>query len=126
MRSFLTFRWPSMNGFELLTRLKWQPLVIFTTAYDEYALRAFEVNSIDYLLNPSSQRSLARALSKLKLLKGGAANPPPENFRHLLEELASAMRAPTKGFRHASLPASANESVSSNSRKLPISSRKIN
>ena len=96
---FLDIQMPGVNGFELLARLSWQPLVIFTTAYDEYALRAFEVNSIDYLLKPIEAAQLERALSKLKLLKGNTtSNQPPENFRHLFEELASAMRAPTKGF----------------------------
>ena len=52
---------PGMNGFELLARLSWQPPVIFTTAYDEYALRAFEVNALDYLLKPIEPALLARA-----------------------------------------------------------------
>ena len=43
---------PGTNGFEVLAKLPYQPLVIFTTAYDEYALKAFKVNSIDYLLKP--------------------------------------------------------------------------
>src|SRR5436190_23082757 len=47
---FLDIQMPGLNGFELLARLARQPLVIFTTAFDQYALRAFEVNSIDYLL----------------------------------------------------------------------------
>src|SRR5467141_1338929 len=49
---FLDIQMPEMNGFELLSQLSRQPLVIFTTAYDRYALKAFEVNSIDYLLKP--------------------------------------------------------------------------
>jgi len=49
---FLDIRMPGLNGFELLARLKRQPWVVFTTAFDEYALKAFEVNSIDYLLKP--------------------------------------------------------------------------
>src|SRR5271166_6112027 len=44
---FLDIQMPGINGFELLSRLSEQPFVIFTTAYDEYALRAFQVNSID-------------------------------------------------------------------------------
>src|SRR5262249_23279335 len=47
---FLDIQMPGMNGFEMLSMLEPQPLVVFTTAYDQYALRAFEVNSIDYLL----------------------------------------------------------------------------
>src|SRR5215471_596036 len=49
---FLDIQMPGLNGFELLARLPRQPLVIFTTAYDEYALRAFQAHSIDYLLKP--------------------------------------------------------------------------
>src|SRR5215469_5826073 len=49
---FLDIQMPGMTGFDLLARLAEQPFVIFTTAYDEYALRAFKVNSIDYLLKP--------------------------------------------------------------------------
>lgn len=57
---FLDIQMPSITGFELLARLALQPFVIFTTAYDEYALRAFEVNSIDYLVKPIETAQLAR------------------------------------------------------------------
>ena len=66
---FLDIQMPTMNGFELLSRLPEQPFVIFTTAFDEYALRAFEVNSIDYLLKPIEAEQLGRALTKLKRLR---------------------------------------------------------
>jgi two-component system LytT family response regulator len=66
---FLDIQMPGMNGFELLARLPEQPLVIFITAYDEYALRAFEVNSIDYLVKPVEAEQLERALTKLKRLR---------------------------------------------------------
>jgi len=62
---FLDIQMPGMNGFELLSLLSAQPFVIFTTAYDQYALRAFEVNSIDYLLKPIDTEQLERALAKL-------------------------------------------------------------
>ncbi len=65
---FLDIQMPGMNGFELLSRLPNQPLVIFTTAYDEYALKAFEVNSIDYLLKPIDTRQLDRAITKVARL----------------------------------------------------------
>ena len=63
---FLDIQMPGMNGFDLLARLKLQPVVVFTTAYDQYALRAFEVNSIDYLLKPVEPEQLERALGKLE------------------------------------------------------------
>jgi two-component system, LytTR family, response regulator len=53
---------PGMNGFELRARVSHQPIVIFTTAFDQYALRAFEVNSIDYLLKRIEQHQLERAI----------------------------------------------------------------
>ena len=49
---FLDIEMPLLNGFEMLSRLTHQPKVIFTTAYDQYAIKAFEENSIDYLLKP--------------------------------------------------------------------------
>lgn len=69
---FLDIRMPGMNGFELLERLPSQPLVIFTTAYDKHALKAFEVNSIDYLLKPIEPRQLDRALKKVRSLQNCA------------------------------------------------------
>jgi two-component system, LytTR family, response regulator len=87
---FLDIQMPVLNGFELLTRLDWQPRVIFTTAYDQYALRAFEVNSIDYLLKPVERAQLERALGKLERLAATPAVPP--NFRDILTELAAALK----------------------------------
>src|SRR2546421_11480275 len=66
---FLDIQMPGMNGFELLSNLTVQPMVIFTTAYDEYALRAFGVNSIDYLLKTVEPEQLDRALRQLELLR---------------------------------------------------------
>lgn len=63
---FLDIEMPGLNGFELLRTLPTQPLVVFTTAYNQYALQAFEVNSIDYLLKPVEKEQLARALKKLE------------------------------------------------------------
>ena len=68
---FLDIQMPGMNGFELLAQLTAEPFVIFTTAYDQYALKAFEVNSIDYLLKPVDPEQLRRALGKLERLRGG-------------------------------------------------------
>ena len=49
---FLDIEMPLLNGFEMLSKLTKMPLVIFSTAYDQYAIRAFEENSVDYLLKP--------------------------------------------------------------------------
>jgi len=62
---FLDIQMPGKTGFQLLEELDAVPLVIFTTAYDEFALKAFEVNALDYLLKPIQPERLAEAISKL-------------------------------------------------------------
>jgi two-component system, LytTR family, response regulator len=70
---FLDIEMPGLSGFELLERLgSPQPLVVFTTAYDQYALDAFKVTSIDYLLKPVERADLARAIAKLERVLHGA------------------------------------------------------
>ena len=83
---FLDIEMPGMNGFEMLAQLEPQPLIVFTTAYDRYALKAFGVNSVDYLLKPVEAAHLERALDKIERIRGGAA-PRPE-IRELLTALA--------------------------------------
>jgi two-component system LytT family response regulator len=63
---FLDIQMPGMTGFDLLEQLEELPQVIFTTAYDEYAIKAFEVNALDYLMKPIAPARLASALSKLR------------------------------------------------------------
>jgi len=63
---FLDIQMPKINGFEMLELLESPPHVIFTTAYDEYALKAFEVSALDYLLKPVSPERLSKALDKLR------------------------------------------------------------
>jgi two-component system LytT family response regulator len=62
---FLDIQMPGMTGFELLESLDDVPQVIFTTAYDQYAIRAFEVNALDYLLKPIAPERLAAALARV-------------------------------------------------------------
>ncbi|OLY91644.1 two component transcriptional regulator, LytTR family [Cnuella takakiae] len=62
---FLDIQMPGKTGFDLLSELDRSPQVIFTTAYDEYALKAFEVNALDYLLKPIEPKRLADAVHKL-------------------------------------------------------------
>jgi two-component system, LytTR family, response regulator len=62
---FLDIQMPGRNGFELLESLDYLPVVIFTTAFDEYALKAFEVSALDYLLKPIEPKRLGAALSKV-------------------------------------------------------------
>jgi len=62
---FLDIQMPGKTGFQLLEELDFVPLVVFTTAYDEFALKAFEVNALDYLLKPIQPERLAETISKL-------------------------------------------------------------
>jgi two-component system, LytTR family, response regulator len=62
---FLDIQMPGKTGFDLLAELDRAPQVIFTTAYDEFALKAFEVNALDYLLKPVEPKRLADAMQKL-------------------------------------------------------------
>jgi len=66
---FLDIEMPVMNGFEVLSKLAKPPKVIFTTAYDQYAVKAFEEESIDYLLKPIETERLEKAVNKLKKLQ---------------------------------------------------------
>ena len=63
---FLDVQLPDFNGFDLLSKLNNQPFIIFTTAFDHYALNAFEENSIDYLVKPIEQARFDRSIEKLK------------------------------------------------------------
>ncbi len=63
---FLDIQMPGKTGFDMLAELDRAPHVIFTTAYDEYALKAFEVNALDYLMKPVEPKRLADALQKLQ------------------------------------------------------------
>lgn len=64
---FLDIQMPGKSGFDMLTQIERAPHVIFVTAYDEYALKAFEVNALDYLMKPVEPKRLADALLKVKL-----------------------------------------------------------
>ncbi len=71
---FLDIEMPVLNGFEMLSRLQHQPKVVFTTAYDQYAIKAFEEDSIDYLLKPIEAERLAKTVKKLQQ---GMQQPAP-------------------------------------------------
>jgi two-component system, LytTR family, response regulator len=63
---FLDIEMPVFNGFEMLAKLKHQPKVVFTTAYDQYAIKAFEEGSIDYLLKPIETERLEKTLTRVQ------------------------------------------------------------
>jgi two-component system LytT family response regulator len=63
---FLDIEMPGLNGFEVLSNLGTVPLVVFVTAFDEYAVRAFEANAVDYLLKPIQPRRVKQAVERLR------------------------------------------------------------
>jgi two-component system LytT family response regulator len=71
---FLDIQMPGGSGFDLLARLEHLPQVIFTTAHSEHAVRAFEVNALDYLLKPVEPERLAAALARIKRGDGTPAS----------------------------------------------------
>jgi two-component system LytT family response regulator len=83
---FLDIQMPEMTGLELVEQLDRHLPVIFTTAYDRYALEAFAVNSIDYLLKPIEAARLEKALDKLERLSGPGPGVP--DIRALAKQLA--------------------------------------
>ncbi len=71
---FLDVQMPKLNGFEVLELLGRSVPVIFTTAFDQYALRAFDVHAVDYLLKPFSEERFAEALSRVRQQRAAAGN----------------------------------------------------
>jgi two-component system LytT family response regulator len=80
---FLDVQMPKITGFEMLELLDEPPAVIFTTAFDQYALKAFDAMAIDYLLKPFSQKRFAKAIEKFLAQLGGE-----EESNQKLNELA--------------------------------------
>lgn len=74
---FLDIQMPGGSGFDLLSRLEQMPAVIFTTAHDEHAVRAFEVDALDYLLKPIDPARLAESLARVKTTHA-AGMPRPD------------------------------------------------
>lgn len=90
---FLDIQMPKINGFEMLELIEQPPAVIFTTAFDEYAIRAFEAHAVDYLLKPFNQERFDKALAKWMDNKA----PAPEAVTK--ELLATAAQSPAQNNR---------------------------
>jgi len=82
---FLDIQMPKINGFEMMELLDHRPAVIFTTAFDEFAIKAFEVNAVDYLLKPIEQSRFTAAVQKLSAKLPGDS---PEQTAQLLSEVS--------------------------------------
>ncbi len=104
---FTDIEMPDLSGFQMLSRIEPQPLVIFTTAYSQYALQAFEVHSIDYLLKPINEKQLERALAKLDRVRAGLEARP--KIEQLLEQLAAGL--PRQRSYPARLPSKLGERI---------------
>lgn len=87
---FLDIQMPKINGFEMLELLDEPPLVIFTTAFEEYAIKAFETHAIDYLLKPFSRERFGKAIEKWLQLPINE----PLTANKTAELLASAAKSP--------------------------------
>ncbi|MDE1191102.1 MAG: LytTR family transcriptional regulator DNA-binding domain-containing protein [Arachidicoccus sp.] len=83
---FLDIQMPKITGFEMLELLDNPPKVIFTTAFDEYALKAFDVNAIDYLLKPVHPERLKKALDKVKSNQEAASKQWKEKLPQMPEQ----------------------------------------
>ncbi|OKS84995.1 LytR/AlgR family response regulator transcription factor [Mucilaginibacter polytrichastri] len=85
---FLDVQMPKINGFEMLELLEQPPAVIFTTAFDEFAIKAFEAHAIDYLLKPFSKERFHKAVDKY-LAQSGTVVQYQKQTENLLEEVAT-------------------------------------
>ncbi|MCJ8208758.1 LytTR family transcriptional regulator DNA-binding domain-containing protein [Mucilaginibacter sp. RS28] len=85
---FLDVQMPKINGFEMLELLEQPPAVIFTTAFDEYALKAFEAHAIDYLLKPFSKDRFDKAIEKYLAQAGANPQQQQKQTENLLESMA--------------------------------------
>ena len=83
---FLDVQMPDGSGFDLLTLLEQPPKVIFTTAYDKYAIRAFDVSALDYLLKPVDPPRLAQAVQKLAPTAATQTPPPAPDGKVFIKD----------------------------------------
>ncbi len=83
---FLDVQMPGSSGFEVLEKIEEIPLIIFSTAYSQYAIRAFEVSAVDYLLKPYSQERFDRAVAAA-LKQGGRFGDMSEKLVNLMREV---------------------------------------
>ena len=88
---FLDIHMPGLSGFQVLERLPPGPAVVFTTAHDQHAVQAFEVNAVDYLLKPIERERLDRALDRVASRR---EDPARADLRAVLERLARDLQAP--------------------------------
>ena len=96
---FLDVQMPEANGFDVLERLTVRPRIVFTTAYDRYAVQAFEAHALDYLLKPFDKKRFAAALARIRE-EAHRSVPAEEKLDALLQEI----RESTQALRQAARP----------------------
>jgi two-component system LytT family response regulator len=99
---FLDVQMPKLDGFEVLELIGPGPAVVFVTAYDEYALKAFEVHAVDYLLKPFARERLVEALARVRVRiaaapgrRGSSLQPAPGRSEHAPAPDAEAIEEPS-------------------------------
>ena len=102
---FLDVRMPEGDGFEVIRQAKKVPRVIFVTAFDEYAVQAFEVHSLDYLLKPVGKRRFAEALERVRASIGETADQQAGPLLELLNQVREDLREDRGAPAERKLPA---------------------
>lgn len=90
---FLDIQMPDLTGFEVIEQLDRKPNIIFTTAYEQYAMKAFETFSIDYLLKPIKEERLAQSISKLKQFGKLGSGIDMAGLQQMIQQLKAPQKA---------------------------------
>jgi len=90
---FLDIQMPDLTGFEVIERLQHKPNIIFTTAYEQYAIKAFETFSIDYLLKPIKEERLEQSIAKLKQFGKVSSSIDLPGLQQLIQQLKAPQKA---------------------------------
>ena len=93
---FLDIEMPGFGGFEVIQQLSDVPAIVFVTAYDEYAVRAFEANALDYLLKPVQPERLQRALARIRARFAGRSAERSREQDARISEIVSSRSGPLK------------------------------
>jgi DNA-binding LytR/AlgR family response regulator len=89
---FLDIEMPGLNGFQVISELRQPPITVFATAFDKYAIQAFDASALDYVLKPVRPERLAQALTKVRAMMGASMDAYRADLRHAAFSLAT----PTK------------------------------